>query len=104
LSVDSDGVIANLATNFVGNGSGGIACNIPFGGPFAASSCGVAWADSAGIHWSLLDAQVATSDCISSADTVIAPGAGPVVNLSSDGTYIYWTDNGTGAIGKLRRP
>ncbi len=35
---------------------------------------------------------------------LIAPGVGPVVSIIADGDSFYWTDRGSGAIGKLRLP
>jgi hypothetical protein len=70
----------------------------------AATGCGVAWADSAGLHWNMFG-PITLSPLDSPVDSVlIAPGVGPVESVTSDGRYIYWTDNGTGAIGKLPVP
>jgi hypothetical protein len=74
--------------------------------PYAGASCGVAWADPSGIHWSAFVSMrnAIPDDFFEQAGQLIAPGVGPVVNLIADGNSVYWTDSGNGAIGKLRLP
>lgn len=74
-------------------------------GAVAGAACGVAWADASGIHWTGVDpAPDLNGEGLLTSTVLLVPGAGPVINLISDGTNLYWTDNGTGAIGKVPLP
>ncbi len=93
------------------NGGGLGVAMVPAFTTYAGALCGVLWADSSGIHWTTTDpvpsAIFGNSFPAPRAPTstqLIAPGVGPVANIVADGEYLYWTDTGSGAIGKLRLP